>query len=102
MLTLRVLFCILFSLTVARDLAFVKGPDSHSFSRHLVANGQPSMGSETVAVMAQPFRYWGQGSQFYVFLSRTERYMLKIPRAAKMGEGVIGRLLGGGRESRLC
>jgi hypothetical protein len=69
----------------------VKGANPRLFSKQLMAMDQPSINA--AKILSQPFFYWGKGSQFYVYFSEDHLYVLKIPRASKMRESLIDRIL---------
>lgn len=82
---------IILALSVPKTWNAIKGADSHLFSKTFVPT--PSGLKSDVTTLAQPFYYWGKGSQFYVYLSKDGLYVLKIPRASKMRESLIDRVL---------
>lgn len=66
-----------------------KGIGPQSFSYRLSRELQPPIDRTK---LSQSYSYWAKGSQFYVFLSRDGQFVLKIPRAAKMGESLLARI----------
>ena len=89
----RIIICILCALCLPKIWQTAKGVGEHQLSHRLIADVQPPLSAEICRIMAQPFSYWGKGSQFYVFLSSDQHFVLKIPRASKMREGVIDQVL---------
>jgi len=80
----------------------IKGADSHLFSKNLRTENYDfnqtkrsfeRFSSEAAIILAQPFYYWGKGSQFYVYLSDDGAYVLKIPRASKQRQSLLDRLM---------
>lgn len=66
-----------------------KGISPKSFSLQLSPERQNPI---DCTAFSQPYSYWAKGSQFYVFLSRDGQFVLKIPRAEKMGESLLSRI----------
>lgn len=85
---------IVISLTIPKTWNAIKGPGTQNFSKKLISNSQDPLSREGATILAQPFYYWGKGSQFYVYLSNDHRYVLKIPRASKVRESLIDRMIG--------
>jgi hypothetical protein len=70
-----------------------KGISARQCAKFLFAKEQSAPTNEAIHALAQPFTYWKKGSQSYVFLSADGRYVLKVPRSAKQGDSLLGRLL---------
>lgn len=70
----------------------LKGPGYRQLSHKLslVSHTQKFKGLDR---LAQPFFYWGKGSQFYVYLGQDGKTVLKIPRASKLRESFFGQIL---------
>ena len=92
MLIIRCILCIAIALFSPKIWEAMKGVSEHQFSQVLISDVQPSMSVPAQDVLLQPFSYWGQGSQFFVFMSQDQRYVLKIPRASKMRESLLDRI----------
>jgi hypothetical protein len=92
------IFLMMIALAVPKTWHVIKGADQHLFSKNIAATEQQNLTARGISpdvagILAQPFYYWGKGSQFYVYSSRDQRYVLKIPRASKMRESLIDRIL---------
>lgn len=68
----------------------VIGP--HAFSQQLLLQKEVPLDDRVKLALDQPYRYWAMGSQFYVFLSQDQQYVLKIPRASKQRECLVDRI----------
>jgi hypothetical protein len=89
----RVLFFVILAIAIPRGYHKIKGPGVQQFSRVCAKVAQDSPDTVTEAILLQPFTYLGRGSQFFVYISQDRKYVLKVPRAAKLRESFIGRLL---------
>ena len=90
----RLFLLALIVLTIPKTWNAIKGADSHLFSKNLVRTEKNKFIPKQLAgVLAQPFYYWGKGSQFYVYLSADGLYVLKFPRASKLRESLLDRIL---------
>jgi len=92
MIILRCVLLILIALSTPKLWQAANQVSERQFSKVLLSQAQPSMSEPVQQILMQPFAYWGKGSQFFVFLSRDRRYVLKIPRSSKMNESLLDRI----------
>ena len=94
MLFLRIILLLVFSLILPKSWNWIKGPSQRQLCTSLLLEDQASFDDSIRPLLSQEFSYWKKGSQFYAFLSKDRRVVLKIPRASKIERmGVTLRLL---------
>lgn len=92
MAALRLILLVFIALTLPKAWQKMKGADPHLFSRKF-SSCQTRFDAGSNGAFSQPYFYGGKGTQFYVFFSEDGRLVLKIPRASKMRESLIDRVI---------
>ncbi|MBF8262348.1 MAG: hypothetical protein HW387_13 [Parachlamydiales bacterium] len=93
MLLLRLALLVMIALSGPKAWQKAQGVSPRQFSRTLSTCHQCLSDASAFEALSQPYYYRCKGSQFYVFFSADNQYVLKIPRASKMRESLTDRVM---------